>query len=147
MFKRYVACGASSFIVRVDLSTSGTCVFLATTLMILGSRLLQAHSNSFSADMVIIWKPRDIYMLIVRWRPWIMVWFVLFLTSLTVGNISFREMVCKNGVPWTKKKSAHSVTSWCISLMVYVRGVCTRIGTTRVVRRLVLPWKYVVSWP
>ena len=130
-----------SLVVRIDLSASGMCAFLGTTFRWIIINMVLAHLNSLSATTYIAWNPRDVYMYMLRCRTFIMVAFVQVLISPTVQKMSYLEMVCRKGMPWTKKKSAHKVTSWWWSLMVCGRCVCIRLMMAGSVWRVLFPWR------
>ena len=91
--------------------------------------------------MLVTLKPRNSYMLMVRWSPSIMVVFHLLETSPMVRNVRFLDIICRKGVPCTKKKSAQRETSRWRFLMEISMGIWVYVGIDKGNFRVLLPCK------
>jgi hypothetical protein len=116
---------ASSFIIRICLSISGTCslaaVVLRLTPWLRSSR--RRHSNSQSINAVLGLKPRALYSDIIFNNDLIRLGSDLLVTYSMVVNFIFREIVVTNGSPFTNMTSAAMVTSLLRSYIAF--GIST----------------------
>ena len=101
-----------SFTVRTECLTSGTWVCLNATLRMMGMKASHVHSNSLSANTLMTLKSRDSYMLMVPWIPLITVALHLLAASPMVRNMRFLDIVCRKGVPYTKKSEHSEISRW-----------------------------------
>ena len=136
-----------SLMVRLNRSISGTCSLLDTQSRDMTISDIYAHigSNSLSACMRVILKPRCRYRLWTCVIPLSMLFIFRFLIILTVANIMCRDMVFRKPMPLICMGSHHRVKLLYLSRMTLGK-FGTIIGSTCwILWWTILPW-IVVHW-
>jgi len=106
-----------SLIVRIDRSISPTWSSAAVTLRMDGITSPRMHSNSPSACTSAMLKPLFAYVFMTACVSAMITNFFRLGIRATVRKLILREIVCRNGKPWTKKMSMHRETfRWCLRI-------------------------------
>ena len=127
----------------LNCSILGTCFFLNVQFREMPRLAISAHcgSNSLSACLRVIFKPRCRYICFTCLVPSSTLFTFRFLIILTVLNIIFRDMVCRNLIPLVWMRSHHRVTFLYLSRIPLYK-FDTMIGyTCWTLWCTILPWK------